>query len=385
MKTYDTIVIGLGIAGSAVAREAARRGRSVLGLDRYGPHHELGSSHGESRLIRTVYFEAPHYVRLLRRSYRLWKTLEEEADDRLLRETGALMIGPPGGELVSGCRRSVEAWDLTCEELSPGATARRFPTFRPPEGHVTLFDPRGGYLAAARCLEAFRELARRDGAQLRFDEPVVGWSRSGEGVSVRTGRAAYGAASLVVAAGGWTRDLVGERRLPLTVERQTVHFFRPGRPELFRPDRFPVFIFEGGGGRADADGPLAYGVPDLGGGVKVALHHGGETADGPEDVEREVRDGESRQAHAAVEELLPDLGREPVGARVCRYTNTPDEDFLLDRLQDPRGSAAPVVLATGFSGHGFKFAGVAAEIAVDLLEGTAQEADAGPFRLDRFA
>lgn len=384
METYDTVVIGLGVAGSAVAREAARRGHRVLGLDRYGPHHGLGSSHGESRLIRTVYFEAPHYVRLLRRAYRSWASLEEEAGVDLLRETGALMIGPPDGQLVLGCRKSVEAWDLACEELSPEETPPRFPAFRPPEGHVTLFDPRGGFLAAARCLEAFRDLGRRDGARLRFEEPVVAWSRSGDGVTVRTDRHTYGADSLVVAAGGWSRDLVVEPDLPLVVERQTVHFFRPERPELFRPDRFPVFIFEPGGHGEGAGAPLAYGVPLLDEGVKVALHHGGRTATRPEELDPEVREDESLRAHAAVEGLLPGLERRPVGARVCRYTNTPDEDFLLDRLPSSGGATAPVVLATGFSGHGFKFAGVAAELAVDLVEGTASDADVAPFRWDRF-
>lgn len=384
METYDTIVIGLGIAGSAAAREASRRGRSVLGLDRYGPHHGLGSSHGESRLIRTVYFEAPHYVRLLRRAYRDWKAVEEETGERLLRETGALMIGRPEGELVSGCRESVDAWDLACEELSPEETALRFPAFRPPEGRVTLFDPRGGFLAADRCLEASRELARRDGARLRFGEPVVDWTRSDDGVTVRTDRTTYGAGSLVLAAGGWTRGLVAERDLPLAVERQTVHFFRPDPPEPFLPDRFPVFIFDGGGAPDGEERPLAYGVPLLHEGVKVALHHGGATARRPEELDAEVREEESRRAHGAVEELLPGLGREVVDARVCRYTNTPDEDFLLDRLPGRGPSTAPVVLATGFSGHGFKFGVTVARIAVDMLEGTASELDVAPFRLERF-
>lgn len=392
METCDTIVVGLGVAGSAAALELSRRGHSVLGLDRHAPGHELGSSHGESRLMRTVYFEAPHYVRLLRRARERWQELEEEADRTLFLETGALMIGRPDGDLVSGCRRSVEAWDLACEELSPAETTERFPAFHPPAGHAALFDPRGGCLLAAACLEAFRGLARRRGARLRFGEPVTAWERSDGGITVRTDEATYAADALVLAAGGWTRGLVPERDLPLVVERQTVHQFRPTRREPFLPERFPVFIFEGGdeagGGEPEGAGPpLAYGVPLLEDGVKVALHHGGEMADRPDDVDPVVRAEEGRRAHAAVETLFPDLAPDVVAARVCRYTNTPDEGFLLDRLPGsggPGGSTAPVVLATGFSGHGFKFAPVAAEIAADLVEGTAPEDDAEPFRLARF-
>lgn len=397
METCDTIVVGLGVAGSAAALELTRRGHSVLGLDRHAPGHELGSSHGESRLMRTVYFEAPHYVRLLRRARERWQGLEETADRTLFLETGALMIGRPGGDLVSGCRRSVEAWDLACEELSPAETRERFPAFHPPAGHAALFDPRGGCLLAAACLEAFRGLARQRGARLRFGEPVVAWERSDRGVTIRTDEATYAADALVLAAGGWTRGLVRERDLPLTVERQTVHLFRSVRREPFLPERFPVFIFEGGGEAGEretgggetggASAPLAYGVPLLDDGVKVALHHGGEAADRPEDVDPVVRAEEGRRAHAAVETLFPELAPDVVAARVCRYTNTPDEGFLLDRLPGsggPGGSTAPVVLATGFSGHGFKFAPVAAEIAADLVEGTASEDDAAPFRLARF-
>lgn len=294
------------------------------------------------------------------------------------------MIGRPDGDLVSGCRQSVEAWDLACEELSPAETTERFPAFHPPTGHAALFDPRGGCLLATACLEAFRGLARQRGARLRFGEPVTGWERSDGGITVRTDEATYAADALVLAAGGWTRGLVRERSLPLTVERQTVHLFRPVRREPFLPERFPVFIFEGGG---EAGAPLAYGVPLLDDGVKVALHHGGEAADRPEDVDPVVRAEEGRRAHAAVEGLFPDLAPDVVAARVCRYTNTPDEGFLLDRLPGsggPGGSTAPVVLATGFSGHGFKFAPVAAEIAADLVEGPASEDDAAPFRLARF-
>lgn len=386
MKTCDTIVVGLGVAGSAAALELTRRGHSVLGLDRHAPGHELGSSHGESRLMRTVYFEAPHYVRLLRRAHERWRGLEEEADRTLFLETGALMIGRPDGDLVSGCRRSVETWDLASEELSPAETTERFPAFHPPRGHAALFDPRGGCLLAPACLEAFRDLARQRGARLRFGEPVTAWERSGRGITVRTDEATYAADALVLAAGGWTRGLVPGRDLPLTVERQTVHQFRPVRKEPFLPERFPVFIFEGGD-EAGEGAPLVYGVPLLDDGVKVALHHGGEAADRPEDVDTVVRAEEGRRAHAAVEGLFPDLAPDVVAARVCRYTNTPDEDFLLDRLPGsggPGGPTAPVVLATGFSGHGFKFAPVAAEIAADLVEGTASEDDAAPFRLARF-
>lgn len=371
METFDAVVVGQGVVGTAAARELAVRGHRVLGLDRFRSGHTRGGSHGESRLIRSVYYEGPSYVPLLRRAYPAWAELEARAGEPLLLRTGGLTVGPPDGRLVSGSRRTAREHGLALEELTPSEVRERFPAFRVPEGCVALVDPNAGVLRAGRCLAALRSGARSAGAEIRFGTPVEGWSAGRDGVEVETGEGTVRAAGVVLAAGGWSRELAPEAGIRLAVERQTVHRFPPGPGDRFGPGRFPGFLLDGG------DDTVAYGVPDLGRGVKAALHHGGERAEAPGAIDREVRRGEGARAREAVEELIPGLGTEPLHSEVCVYADTPDRDFVIDRV--PGG-----VVACGFSGHGFKFAPVVAEAAADLLEGRSPPFDPTPFRLGRW-
>lgn len=371
MDDVDVVVAGLGVAGSAAARELALRGHRVLGLDRHAEGHDRGGSHGESRLIRRVYYEGPHYVPLLGRAFRAWRELEESSGRKLLLRTGGLTVGPPDGELAAGSRRAVREHGLECRELSAGEVRERFPAFRVPPGRVALLDPGAGLLRADRCLSVLRSGARGAGAELRFGEGLRAWRETGEGVEVAVGDRTVRAGSVVLTAGGWSAGLAPEAGLRVAVERQTVHRFPPPADVPCGPERFPVFLFEGG------DGTVAYGAPDLGGGVKAAVHHGGERFRSPEQVDREVRPGEAARARAAVDDLLPSLGAEPVHSAVCLYAETPDRDFVIDRI--PGGA-----VATGFSGHGFKFAPVVAEAAADLVEGGSPAFDLEPFRLGRW-
>lgn len=387
METFDAAVVGLGVMGSAAARELSRRGHRVIGLDRFGPGHERGGSHGESRLARTVYHEGPHYVPLLRRAYSAWRALEERTGERLLLRTGGLVMGPPEGELVAGSRRTARACDLDLEELDADELRNRFPAFRLPPGHAALHDPAAGVLRADRCLAALRAGAREAGARLRFRRPVRGWiRRRGRWALDPAADAAAGAVEadrLLVAAGGWTAELVERAELPLSVERQTVHWFRPGEgAEDFRPERFPVFLAERGGGG------VVYGAPDLGTGVKAALHHGGGHASRPGELSREVEAADEAAVREAVGGLIPDLAPEPHRSRVCLYANSPDGEFVIDRLGSPSGPGAPgdrgPVVACGFSGHGFKFAPAVGEAAADMLEGAQPAVDLSAFRSDRW-
>lgn len=380
-SSRDAVVVGLGAAGSAAARELARRGLSVVGIDRFRPDHRRGSSHGESRLFRLLYHEAPYYVPLLRRAREGWGELEAEVGQELLLETGGLAVGPPDGELVAGCLATAAEHGLAFERLPAQEVRRRFPAFEPREEQVALLDPAAGVLRAERCLAAFRGGARRAGADLRFGTRVLGWTAEDDGLTVQTARGEIRCGALLVAAGGWTADLLdeaGRARPPLTVERQSVHRFPPPDGGQFAPERFPCFLLERG---EDGGGALAYGAPDLGRGVKVALHHDGEQSQRPEDVRRRLDPEEARKAREAVDDLLPRLGRSALGSEVCVYTDTPDRNFLIDRLgaEDP-----PVVVVSGFSGHGFKFAPVVAEIAADRLTGEPVEFDLTRFRSGRW-
>jgi sarcosine oxidase len=369
---FDVGIVGLGAMGSMAALELARRGRKVIGFDRFHPPHPFGSSHGKTRIIREAYFEHPQYVPLVQRAYDRWTALEAEAGRRLLLPTGGLMIGPPGGTLVAGARRSALEHRLPFEELPAAETRARFPMFALRDDEVGLYEPRAGVLFPEAAIGAALELAAAAGAELHYDEPVTTWS-AGERVTVRTRAGHWGVDHLVLAAGAWMLGELPRVPLPLSVARQTLFWFPAADPALLGPDRMPIFIWEW------EPEQMFYGFPDLGDGVKLAIHHQGDATD-PVRVRRTVLPEESDRLRSVIAARLPAVQGPPTESSVCLYTNTPDEDFILDRHPDePR-----VLLASPCSGHGFKFAPAIGEALADLVEEQAPRFDLSPFRLARF-
>jgi sarcosine oxidase len=371
----DVIVVGLGAMGSAAAWQLARRGRRVLGFDRFAPPHTMGSSHGRSRIIREAYFEHPGYVPLLRRAYECWTQLEQESGRQLLRRTGGLMAGPEEGVLFAGARRSAVEHGVPHEVLTADEIRRRFPGFAPPEGTVGLFELRAGMLWPEGCVEAALALARRHGAELKTDEPVTSWQADGDGVAVTSASGTHRAARLILSAGPWMPSLLGARGRALQVERQLFHWFEPARnPELFRPDRCPVAVWEYAPDRIFAT------QPDVGDGMKAGIHHEGETTDADR-VRREPTAEDETVMRRLVDRYLPDAAGRVREARVCLYTNTPDHHFLIDFHPDH----PQVIVASPCSGHGFKFASVVGEILADLATDGRSLFDLSPFALSRMA
>jgi sarcosine oxidase len=356
VSTPDVLVVGLGAMGGAAAYHLARRGARVVGLDQYAPPHDRGSSHGRSRIIREAYFEHPDYVPLVQRSYDLWDELQARCGVPLLRITGGLMLGPPDGELVRGALASARRHRLAHEVLDREQILRRYPAFRPPAGFAAVAEPRAGVLDPEACVRAHLQAAADAGAQLRFDEPVRRWEAGPDGVRVETSRQTFRASHLVLCPGPWAPQLVGDLTVSLAVERNVMYWFRPRRPALFHPERCPIYICE------YRPGAFFYGFPAQDdGAVKVAHHHSGEACT-PQSIRRQVAPEEVEAMRALLLAFLPDAAGELVQTATCMYTNTPDGHFVVGL--HPRHRR--VVLACGFSGHGFKFAPVVGEIAADL-------------------
>jgi sarcosine oxidase len=373
-RQYDVIVAGLGAAGSATVHQLAQRGAAVLGLDRYSPPHGFGSSHGRSRIIREAYAEGSLYVPFVQRAYECWADLERQSGQTLFAQTGGLMIGPEDGPLVRGALTSAREHDLPHEVLSASEVHHRFPGLIPRLDMVGVWEPRAGVLFPERAIETQLMLATRAGAELRFEEPLAGWRKAGDNVEVTTPAGTYAASRLVLAAGAWTRSLLPDLDLPLVVERTVIYWFRPEpATDRFAPDRFPVFIFE------ISPDNLWYGFPDLGEGVKAALHHQGESTDA-DTVRRAVGPEEVARIRAIVQSFMPDADGPLVDSAVCMYTNTPDGDFLIDF----HPSHSSVLIASPCSGHGFKFSSAIGEILADLAMEGRSRFDLAPFRLDRF-
>ena len=376
-RPYNAIVIGLGAMGSSTLFHLAKRGSRVAGFEQFHSGHQLGSSHGDSRIIRETYFEHPLYVPLVQRAHELWRELEEESGTRLMTIGGGLMIGPPDGSVIRGTLRSALEHSLPHALLTPAEVRERFPAFRLAADLVAVFDPRAGYLDPELSTAAHIDCARQAGAVIHYEEPVLKWSADGDGVRVVTSKGTYRGDRLVVAAGAWNAALLDDLALPLTIERQVVYWLEPGRNALeYDTSRFPIYAYE------FEQGTICYGFPRLTRGVKAAVMHCGEVASAPGDVSQAVDDREAGALRAALRPVLPDLSAAPVlGSDVCLFTNTPDHDFIIDF----HPTHPQVLISSPCSGHGFKFASAIGELQADLILDGTSRFDLTPFRLARFS
>ena len=370
--SHDVIIIGLGAMGSAAAYHLARRGQRVLGLDRFSPPHTMGSSHGQTRIIREAYFEHPSYVPIVQRAYELWDELARAANAPLLLQTGGLMIGAPDSIVFTGAKHSAETHGLPHEILTASAVRTRFPALRPSDDMLAVLEPRAGILFPERCIAAHLTLASQHGANLRTEEPVLRWTASEHGVEVVTTKGTYRAAQMILSAGSWARELLPDLNPPLTIERQTLFWFEPkSAPELFYPERCPIHLWQIGG---EEGRRFFYGFPDLGEGMKIAWHHDGSNVS-PDFVSRDITPDEVESMRGLLRRYLPQADGRFRSAAVCLYTNTPDEHFWIDR----HPAHSQVIIASPCSGHGFKFASAIGEILSDLAITRKSQFDLGLF------
>jgi sarcosine oxidase len=368
------IVVGVGGMGSATLFQLARRGRRVLGLERFDIPHAYGSSHGVNRIIRLAYWEHPSYVPLLRRAYELWRALQAQAGEPLLITTGSLDAGAPGGAVFEGSRRSCELHGLRHEVLDNAEIQRRFPGYHLPADTLAVFQPDGGFLMSERCIVAHVVAAHHAGAEVHAREAVTAWEPRGEGVWVRTERGDYTANRLVFTAGAWNGNLLPELAALAVPERQVLGWFQPRRPELFTPERFPVFNLRVPEGHYY--GFPVYGVP----GFKVGRYHHFAEHSGADQLDREVHRRDEDILRTFTERYFPEAAGPTMALAVCMFTNSPDEHFIID----VHPSAPQVSFAAGFSGHGYKFCSVVGEIMADLATRGDTAHDIAFLRLKRF-
>src|SRR4051794_17526175 len=373
---FDVAVAGLGGMGSAIAAHSALRGRSVIGIEQFGPAHDRGSSHGKTRMIRKAYFEDPAYVPIVLRAFELWRELEQRNGEELLRTTGVLSVGREESEIISGTQRAAAQHDVAVETLTREQVARRYPMLRLERDEVALFEPDAGVLDPERAVDAYLRVARDAGAQLHFGRVMQHWEARDGAVEIRLdNRETISAGTLVLSLGPWFREALESLGVPIQVQRNVQAWFTPAR-DGYEAGRFPSFLLD----RAGLTAPL-YGFPDFGDGVKAAFHGAGEIVD-PQKLSRQIDfDRDVAPIVETMEKWMPGATATFRGATPCMYTNTPDGQFVVDRHPDHSN----VILCGGFCGHGFKFASVIGEIGADLaLEGGSRH-DIGFLSLARFA
>ncbi|PKB72129.1 MAG: N-methyltryptophan oxidase [SAR202 cluster bacterium Io17-Chloro-G6] len=360
--------------GSAALYQLARRGWKVLGLEQYDIPHDLGSSHGHSRMIRYTLQEHPSYVPLVRRAYELWHELEETAGETLIVTTGSVRAGPPDSPFFQGAKEACDVHGIPYEILTSTEINTRFPGYRFSEEISSIYQADGGFLLPERCIVDHVRAAKEAGAEVHDREAVLDWQPEGDGVKVRTGRDTYTAGRLVVTAGAWAAKLVPQVAKYAVPERQVLGWFQPERPEWFHPESFPVFGIWTEEGRYY--GFPNYSVP----GFKVGRSHHLRQQVDPDQMDRDVHPEDEDILRQFISRYFPQGAGEALTLTTCMYTNTPDEHFIIDVLPPH----PQVSLAAGFSGHGFKFASVIGEIMADLAQRGETSHDISLFRLDRF-
>lgn len=372
---YDVAVAGLGGIGSAILAHCAARGASTIGLERFGPVHDLGSSSGKSRMIRKAYFEDPSYVPLLLRAYELWRDLERAMGAELLRITGVLMAGEENSEIIAGARRAAREHDLPLDSLTKDQIKQRYPTLKLRDEEVGVFEPDGGVLDPERAVHAHLGKAASGGAHMRFGVAMESWNATSQGFEIRLSDSTrVSARVLVLALGPWFQKTLESLNVPIAVQRNVQVWFSPATGAYNAPG-FPGFLLD----RRGLPAPL-YGFPDFGDGVKAAFHSFGDLTDADHlnravDISRDVE-----PLAQALEQWMPGAAKTLRAAKPCMYTLTTDRHFVVDRHPDHEN----LVLCGGFSGHGFKFAPVIGEIGAELALDGGSRHQIGFLSLRRF-
>lgn len=344
MERTEVLVIGAGVIGLAVARELAERNVGVIVLEAERPGHRLGSSSGLARMRVLAGYPDDSYVERGLRAGQLWAELEHDSGRRILHRTGCLSWGAGQDELAAALDRH----GLPYEEWSPADVRRRVPTVSIPAGVTAIHQADAATIQADQALVALLDGARRRGAEVREEVPVLGLEHGDDGVVVTVPGSLLRADVLVVCAGAWSGSLLEPLGIDLdvTVTAQTVCHF-----DLAGAGPVPGLIEYG------APDPYSCWSPD--GLLKSALHAPGPVVDPAADVAPDPAVVDTVTAWVG-ERFGPEVAASFAGAEVCRYTSTPDERFVVERH-------GPVVVVSACSGHGFQYAPDTAVRAADLV------------------
>jgi len=363
---YDCIVIGFGGVGSAALREAAKKGWKVLGIDRFGPAHDQGSSHGQTRIIRRAYFEHPSYVPLANRAFEMWDELNKRHRTspkikELMTKVGLLQIGNPESKVIQGVQKSAEVHGLPIEQFSPEEIERRLPIFKIPKNHIGLFEPDAAFLRVELCVAAMIDQAVKHGAEIMSNTVVKQWQVDDLGqCQIETEGGIFTGKRLIIAAGSWTRQLLPDLELGLQVVQKQQHWFQLDRVDQKLLNDFPCFLLE------QENGDCFYGFPEIDYlGMKVCEHSGGKPIQQPSEIDRSLNQEELARTEKFMSEHFHFGRSRLVHHSACMYTVSPDGHFFVDNYP----GFSNVVFAAGLSGHGFKFAPVLGKHLVELLEG----------------
>lgn len=372
---YDVIVLGGGVVGASAADALARRGCRTLIIEQREPAHDRGSSHGDGRMIRYDYSE-PVYVEMVRQSYEAWEEVARRGGEALLQQTGICNFGPAGSSHLAELETNLSAFHIPYERLTAAESNTRFPQYRLDPESETLYQPDGGVLFAGQAVRCLWRLAQANGAEAITGERIESLNihRDRIRITACSGRS-WSAERLVLAAGSWSGAWLNrlDLRIPLSVTQEQLAYFPVKDGVDHSAGVMPNCI--------DYHTPQPfYCLPQITvPGVKAGWHHTGPEID--PDHPLPVDEANLVAVQAFIRRRCPHLEPTPVVVQHCLYTNSLDYHFILDR----HPVYPQIVIAAGFSGHGFKFGPVLGRILTALAFDESPPVPLDMFAIDRFA
>lgn len=370
---FDVAVIGVGGIGSGAVYWAAKRGSTVLGLERFELGHERGASQDHSRIIRLSY-HTPDYVRFAKDAYATWAEVERDSGEQLVIKTGGLDLYPPDAYgWMQDYSRSLDEVGVPYEWMDATEAMRRYPQWHMADDVRVMYQEETGIAAAARANTAHRRIAEELGATILGGRCVTSVRDIGGEYEISTESGeTFRSERLIVTADAWTNDLLGSfgARINLTVTQEQVAYYASRDLAAVQPNVFPVWIWMGV--------PSFYGFPAFGeAGAKVGWDVGGREVTGDtRSFEPDV--DYTNTLDAFMREHLPKAFGPHIKVKTCLYTMTPDRDFVIDRIPGQQRA----VVGQG-AAHAYKFASVFGRSLVELVFDGRAQSDIGAWKIDR--
>lgn len=372
---HDVAIIGLGSMGSAAAYHLARAGKKVIGFEQFNIAHDMGSHHGESRIIRFAYDEGEHYVDMALRAIDLWRELERESGNTIFTRTGGLYIShPENGRFFDNSLNVAKRRNFEHEVLSYSQINKHYPAFNLPDGFRAFYEPASGYLLSKQAVHNLANLAKKCGADLRENTIIKNIDLGPDDIKIETAEGTFEAEKIIICAGAWLAKILPELNPYISVSRNVTCWFSPAdNANHFKPHSMPIFTL------ADQTA-TAYGFPMTErAAIKMGIHDEYNIVD-INHISRTASDDDIARVERFADTYFNLKDAQIIDTSVCLYTMTPDRDFIIG----PHPENQNLLIAGGFSGHGFKFAPVVGEILCNLATNRATGFDIKPFSPSRF-
>jgi len=398
-KIFDSIVLGLGAMGSSSIYHLSKAGANVLGIEKFISPHKNGSTHGDSRVIREAYAEGLHYVKFVKRAYELWYELEKESNTKLFKKTGGIHVGEYKSDTFSLAKTAAEKFDLGHKIIPVNEINKNHRFFNFPEDHglYCLYENNAGILFPEKCVSSYLNLARKNGAEIKFNTSIVKMkfdSTNKTVILIDSNKNYYETKNLVLSCGSWLNEVLGNidvstnqsklmrLSIPVKIEKAFVFYFKfmyhHHMDSIY--NTFPLYMYQPKGYRSN---DLIYGFPDIGEGnhFKVALYHTGNYYNKYEEIDWTIQKEDMKKLINHCSSFINGFSQDniiKIKEENCLYTVTSDCDFILDFYPENEN----IFICSPCSGHGFKFSSRVGEYVTNIL--SKKEKVMKEFSLERF-